>query len=86
MRAAQRLRPCDCRGVITSRQLAILARAFLGGLVELHGREHAAHILNQLAEGLVAGLPLPQDCSCRSKDGSTIEAAKITADLQAGPP
>ena len=26
-------------------QLEILARAFLGGLVERHGREHAAHIL-----------------------------------------
>ena len=34
-------------------QLEILARAFLGGLVELHGREHAAHVRARLAEGLM---------------------------------
>ena len=32
-------------------QLEILARVFLGGLVERHGREHAAHILVRLASG-----------------------------------
>jgi hypothetical protein len=43
-------------------QLEILARAFLGGLVERHGREHAAHILARLAEGLRAGLPIGAQC------------------------
>jgi hypothetical protein len=37
-------------------QLEILARALLGRPVELHGREHAAHLMT-LAEGVRAGLP-----------------------------
>lgn len=32
-------------------QLEILARAFLGGLVEVHGKEYAGHILNRLPRG-----------------------------------
>ena len=46
-------------------QLEILARAFLDGLVERHGREHAAHILERLAEGLMAGLPVGADNAVR---------------------
>jgi hypothetical protein len=45
-------------------QLEILARALLGGLVELHGREHAAHVLMRLADGLRAGVPLGGQCEC----------------------
>ena len=36
-------------------RLEFLAR-FLGGLVEFHGREHAAHVLCALAEGVRAGV------------------------------
>ena len=45
-------------------QIEIIAHAFLGGLVDLHGREHAAHILTKLAEGLMAGLPVDGQCRC----------------------
>jgi hypothetical protein len=45
-------------------QWDILARAFPGGLVERHGREHAAHILARLAQGLTAGLPVEGQCRC----------------------
>jgi hypothetical protein len=49
-------------------QLEILAHAFLGGLVELHGRKHAAHILNRLAEGLMSGRPLRGSGPCGGDD------------------
>ena len=34
-------------------QLDIVAGALLGGLVDRHGRERAAHVLGRLAEGQV---------------------------------
>lgn len=48
-------------------QLEILARALLGGLVDLHGRQHAAHILEALAKGVAEGLPIDGRCRCNAK-------------------
>jgi hypothetical protein len=53
-----------CKLSVDKLKLEILARAFLGGLVQLHGREHAACILTRLAEGVRAGLPVDGE-GCR---------------------
>jgi hypothetical protein len=58
-------------------QLEILARALLGGLVELHGREHAACILTRMAEGLRAGLPLDGQCRCEPTPSSRQTSAPV---------
>jgi hypothetical protein len=66
-------------------QLEILARALLGGLVELHGREQAAHVLIKLAEGLLARFPVDGGCRCGRcghDDGSNGTVGSSATDLQ----